>query len=227
LQAQVQTLSARVAAMDRMLAHSRAQLLEREDALKAAERAIKETGLERSKIERQLATAQEEMNRLLAQLDESSTSRAELSQRCDILVRTVAAKDAALDNANGKVASLSDRLDQLTKRFEQERAALETQSRRLVDELQYEKAERSLAQGALEIARESRLRLQKQHAALKQKLRLGEDEVHQPPAPDGGENQSAEENIPSRLGSIPPQDASDAQGETAVSGSRTPPSHGV
>ena len=70
------------------------------------------------------------------------------------------------------MASLTERIDQLTKRFEQERSTLEATNRRLTEELQNEKAERSLVQGALEIARESRIKIQKKYVALRKKTRL-------------------------------------------------------
>ena len=74
------------------------------------------------------------------------------------------------------MASLSERIDQLTKRFEQERSTLEAANRRLTEELQNEKAERSLIQGALEIARESRVKIQKKYIALRKKTRLDAQE---------------------------------------------------
>jgi crescentin len=214
LEAEAQTLSARVTATDRILSHARAQLLEKDEALRTAERTIKEAVLERGKIERQLATAQEDFSRLSAQLDELNTSRTELYQRCDVLTRTVAAKQAEIDSANGKVASLSGRMEQLTRRFEQERAALELSNRRLIEELQNEKAERSLAQGALEIARESRFRLQKQYAALKQRSRLGADNVaHYEAVSDSGrKDASPEPEMGSNIRQFPPGEEGETRG---------------
>ncbi|MFL5027552.1 MAG: chromosome partitioning protein ParA, partial [Microvirga sp.] len=62
------------------------------------------------------------------------------------------------------------------KRFEQERNTLEAANRRLTVELQNEKAERSLMQGALEIARESRIKIQKKYISLRKKTRLDAQE---------------------------------------------------
>lgn len=89
-----------------------------------------------------------------------------------MLNKAIAAKDFQIESSDNKVASLSERIDQLTKRFEQDRSTLEAANRRLTEELQNEKAERSLIQGALEIARESRIKIQKKYVSLRQKTRL-------------------------------------------------------
>jgi crescentin len=49
---------------------------------------------------------------------------------------------------------------------------LEAANRRLTGELQNERSERSLLQGALEIARESRVKIQKKYVALRKRTRL-------------------------------------------------------
>ena len=89
-----------------------------------------------------------------------------------MLNKAIAAKDFQIESSDNKLTSLTERIDQLTKRFEQERNTLEAANRRLTEELQNEKAERSLVQGALEIARESRVKIQKKYIALRKKTRL-------------------------------------------------------
>jgi len=82
------------------------------------------------------------------------------------------------------VASLMERIEQLVHRQEVERADFETINHRLVEELQHERSERKMAQGALDIARESRVSLQKQHDLLKRATRsYGTDEVAARPEP--------------------------------------------
>lgn len=209
LEVRVEGLAARVSATDRVLSHARVQLLEKDEALKAAERALKEAAIERSKFERRFAAAQDEVGRLSMQIEDLQKSRAELADRSEMLVKALAAKEAAVDSANSKAASLADRIDQLTKRFEQERTSLETANRRLIEELQGEKAERSLAQGALEIARESRFKLQKQYAALKQKSRLAAagDWVQEGSGRDGaGDNLDLQLEPESNVRRFPPSE---------------------
>ena len=76
-------------------------------------------------------------------------------------------------------------------RHEQERAAIDATNRKLIEEVQSERAERALAQGALSIARGSREKLLIQIEDLKRNRvgRLQETETREPPRdPDGGGN---------------------------------------
>ena len=81
-------------------------------------------------------------------VNELQRSRIELQERVEMLNKAIAAKDFQIESSDNKVASLSERIDQFTKRFDQERSTLEAANRRLTEELQNEKAERSLIQGA-------------------------------------------------------------------------------
>ncbi|MET0532500.1 MAG: chromosome partitioning protein ParA, partial [Microvirga sp.] len=83
----------------------------------------------------------------------------------------LAAKDVAVEQATSRATTLSDRIDQLSHRHAAELHELEVANRRLVEDLQSERSERALMQGALDIARESRVTLQKQHEALKRDAR--------------------------------------------------------
>ena len=117
-------------------------------------------------------------------VNELQRSRIELQERVEMLDKAIAAKDFQIESADNKVASLSERIDQITKRFDQERNTLEAANRRLTEELQNEKAERSLIQGALEIARESRTKIQKKYISLRKKTRLDTPEDDNAPEED-------------------------------------------
>lgn len=99
-----------------------------------------------------------------------------------MLNKAFAAKDFQIESAENKVAALNDRIEQMAKRFEQERNGLEALNRRLTEELQNEKAERSMLQGALEIARESRAKIQNKYVSLRKKTRLDTAEDEGAPA---------------------------------------------
>ena len=119
--------------------------------------------IEKNTLDRRLEATQQEVERQVAMVNELQRSRIELQERVEMLNKAIAAKDFQIESSDNKVASLSERIDQFTKRFEQERSTLEAANRRLTEELQNEKAERSLIQGALEIARESRIKIQKKY----------------------------------------------------------------
>lgn len=160
-------LNAHIQTTDKILANLRDQLREKTDALRATERTLKDTLSEKGISDRRLEASQEVTARQLAQINETQRVAADLKDRAEMLTKALGAKEALLDSANRKTASLGSRIEQINLRFEQERASFEAANRRLIEELQSERAERSLAQGALDIARNSRSKLLTQYTALK------------------------------------------------------------
>jgi crescentin len=176
LDMKIEGLNSRLSATDKILAHTRDQLRDKNEALRGVERSLKETTIEKNTLDRRLESTQQEVERQVAMVNELQRSRIELQERVEMLGKAIAAKDFQIESSDNKVASLTERMDQLTKRFEQERSTLEAANRRLTEELQNEKAERSLVQGALEIARESRTKIQKKYVALRKRTRLDTQE---------------------------------------------------
>ncbi|MGO4572928.1 chromosome partitioning protein ParA [Microvirga sp. 2TAF3] len=176
LDMKIEGLNSRLGATDKILAHTRDQLRDKNEALRGVERSLKETTIEKNTVDRRLEATQQEVERQVAMVNELQRSRIELQERVEMLNKAIAAKDFQIESSDNKVASLSERIDQLTKRFEQDRSTLESTNRRLTEELQNEKAERSLIQGALEIARESRIKIQKKYVSLRKKTRLDTQE---------------------------------------------------
>ena len=176
LDMKIEGLNSRLSATDKILAHTRDQLRDKNEALRGVERSLKETTIEKNTLDRRLEATQQEVERQVAMVNELQRSRIELQERVEMLNKAIAAKDFQIESSDNKLASLSERIDQVTKRFEQERNSLEAANRRLTEELQNEKAERSLMQGALEIARESRIKIQKKYISLRKKTRLDAQE---------------------------------------------------
>ncbi|WP_112663717.1 chromosome partitioning protein ParA [Microvirga flavescens] len=172
LDMKIEGLNSRLAATDKILAHTRDQLRDKNEALRSVERGLKETTIEKNTVERRLEATQQEVERQVAMVNELQRSRIELQERVEMLNKAIAAKDFQIESSDNKLSNLSERSDQMTKRFEQERNTLESANRRLTEELQNEKAERSLIQGALEISRESRVKIQKKYVTLRKNTRL-------------------------------------------------------
>jgi crescentin len=173
-------LTSRQNATDKILAHTRDQLRDKNEAYRGVERSLKEATIERNTLDRRLEATQQEVERQVSLGNELQRSRLELQERVEMLNKAIAAKDFQIESSDNKIASLTERVDQITKRFEQERNTLEAANRRLTEELQNEKAERSLIQGALEIARESRVKIQKKYLALRKHTRLDPNEDDMP-----------------------------------------------
>ena len=176
LDMKIEGLNSRLSATDKILTHTRDQLRDKNEALRGVERNLKETTIEKNTLDRRLEATQQEVERQVAMVNELQRSRIELQERVEMLNKAIAAKDFQIESSDNKLASLTERIDQLTKRFDQERSTLEAANRRLTEEVQNEKAERSLVQGALEIARESRTKIQKKYVALRKKTRLDTQE---------------------------------------------------
>ncbi|WP_244507568.1 chromosome partitioning protein ParA [Methylobacterium phyllostachyos] len=152
---------------EQLLAQARVQLRDRDEAHRLAERNFKETNIARVTAERRLETVQEDLARQTERFVEMQRARSDLDARCDMLAKALAAKDAALEQAGSRNAALTERIEQLTHRQEAARIEYEAANRRLAEDLQNERSERALVQGALDIARETRTTLQKQYEALK------------------------------------------------------------
>lgn len=167
LSMKVEGLSAHIQTTEKILSNLREQMRDKTDALRAAERAFKDAVSEKGISDRRLEASQEVAGRQHGQINEIQRVAAELKDRAEMLSKALSAKEALLDSSNRKIANLTGRIEQINARFEQERASFEAANRRLIEELQSEKAERSLAQGALDIARNSRSKLLTQYTALK------------------------------------------------------------
>ena len=167
LQMKIEGLNSHVETTDRILANTRDQLRDKAEAHRTVEKTLKDLEIEKGGLERKVETAQEALTRQVSQIQELQKLNTDLQARCDMLSKALAAKDSLVEGANRKATTLASRLELLSAKAEQERIGLEAANRRLIEELQAEKAERSLAQGALDIARSSRTKLLSQYSALK------------------------------------------------------------
>ena len=185
LEMKVEGTTSRMGVTEKILSHAREQLREKTEELKAAERMAKEALIEKNTLEHRLEAAQQELERQTAVANESQTSRVELSERCEMLTKAIAAKESLLQRADHRTGMLLDRIDQLTRKFEDERNALEAKNKKLWEDLQREKSERALAQGALETARRTRIEVEREIARLQRNRRAAQDEERtgEPAAP--------------------------------------------
>jgi crescentin len=164
---QLESLSTRHTTTTRLLEQARQFGREKSDEVLRAEKLGKEALEAKAAAERRLALMQDEMRQSKAEFTSAEGKLRDVAQRCDMLERAMVAKDAQVEQANSRAAALSDQIAAATSRFEQERATLEAANRKLIEQLQNEKAERALVQGALSIARSSREKLLDQISLLK------------------------------------------------------------
>lgn len=168
-------LGSRLASTLQTLSETREQLRDKVERVQLAEQAASVAALDNTANARKVAAAQDEAQRALDALADLRATNAALAAKIETLEGAVGVKSAELEAAGAQAQVLADRVEQLKARNAEERAALEAANRRLENALQGERAERSLAQGALTIARESRARLQSEFASLR---RRSEQEPH-------------------------------------------------
>ena len=163
----VDELTARLDAADQSARQLRGALVERTDALQASDEMLRARVRESSLRERQIGVLEQQLQDQSAQLNESKRAVSEAMEHGAMLQKALSAKSASLDAALEQARSRADQIEELNSRFEVDRVAYEATNRRLVEEIENERAERTLAQGALKIARESRASLQRQNESLK------------------------------------------------------------
>jgi crescentin len=164
---QLEASTARAASAEQTINQTRVLLSEKDNAARTADARVRQLERQVDALERQSASLEQRLNAKSAELADSQHSADALSKRSDMLTKALSAKEAALAQALEKAQGRSERVEDLTKEFELERAASELSRRRLIEELENERAERALAQGALNIARESRASLQRLNESLK------------------------------------------------------------
>jgi crescentin len=194
----VEGIASRMAVTEKILTQTREQLRDRTEELKAAERVAREALLEKTALERRLQAGEQELQRQTTVAAQSSEARTELDERCEMLTKAIAAKDSLLQRADNRASMLLERIDQLTRSFDEERSTLETNNKKLWDELQREKSERALAQGALETARRRRIETERELARVQLERRAGqesEDSIQAPAANAPADSQEGASNV--------------------------------
>lgn len=174
---QNEALGSKHATTVKLLEQARSVVSDKTDEARANERAAKEAAQEKFAAERRVIAAQDEVRRLSGQLEASAQSLQETGDRCAMLTKALAAKDVQIAQLTAKTDTLSKQGETAAQRHEVERGEQESAYRKLIEDLEREKAERALAQGALTIARASRERLIDQLEALKRRRHHGIDEA--------------------------------------------------
>ena len=179
LEMKVQGLTSRLGVTEKLLNSTRDQLREKTEELKSAERTVREALITKNNLERRLEGLQSETTQIAAAAETTQRARAELADRCEALTKTLEAKESSTARLEQRSQMLLDRIDQLTSDFAGERQAFEARIAALSEELQREKSERAIAQGALEMARRSRVEIHREFLKIK-KMRSGTTEADEP-----------------------------------------------
>jgi len=149
------------------LEHARASYDENFESLKQWERSSKQATASLAAAERRLQLSEDQLRALESQRADLEKSLTDMTARNDMLTKAIAAKDAQINHLQSKASSFESRFSGLLQTQENEKLQHEAAKRKLVEQLESERAERALAQGALTIARASREKMSAQIEALK------------------------------------------------------------
>lgn len=149
------------------LDHARASYEENFESAKQWERSSKQATAALAAAERRLQLSEEQLGALETQRADLEKSLSDMTARNDMLTKAIAAKDAQINNLQSKASSFESRFSGLLQSQESEKLQQEAAKRKLLEQLESERAERALAQGALTIARASREKMSAQIEALK------------------------------------------------------------
>jgi crescentin len=180
LQTKAEGLTSRLGALEKLLASTRDQLRERSEELKTTERAVREALVAKNNLERRNEFLQAEVAQIAEAAETAQRANAELVDQCGTLATALQGKESTVTRLEQRATTLVERIDQLTAESGKERQAFEAKIAALAEELQREKSERAIAQGALEMARRSRVEIHREFLRIK-KMR-----------PDASEEESAQ-----------------------------------
>ena len=152
----VHAVRGRVDVTNRILDQTRGQLREKIDELRAAERRLLENGIQIDSLEKTTRAQKDDLAAAGERLAGLERVRAALADQANGLSEAVRAKEAALQLATRTVEQLTARLEEATAARQRAKEELDRRTGALQDEVARLRAERQLADGALEASRVER-----------------------------------------------------------------------
>lgn len=166
------SLRARLDIAEQSTRQLRQQLLERDEAYRTLERHLHDVQMAKSLAENAHQALQAEATKLAERAGEAEKARREADNRSAMMAKAIAAKDAILDQNGERISALTAMLADAETAIQAEKTELQATIRRLTAEIENEKSERALLQGALNISRESRAEVQRQFDSFRRTARL-------------------------------------------------------
>jgi chromosome segregation ATPase len=167
-QARLEALQARAVTTEKLLDEARAALLARAEEIRAFERRTVEAGLTRNTLESRLSEMQTAEAQRNAELNDAEQARMALNERVVALTKAIKTRETALARAEERISMLTDRVARLESELQANSYGAEKQIEEITAALQRERAERAIAEGALETGRRDLARLLREVATLQQ-----------------------------------------------------------
>jgi crescentin len=162
------SLQARAATLEKVVAESRELLLARAEQIREYDRRNSEIAAERNALQERASNLQAALIEFESKYKEADQTRSAYLERNETLVRALTAKKAALAQAVDANASFSDRVRALEAARAAEKQAAEQKIEGLDAALRREKQARALTEGALEAARRDFARLTREVMTMRQ-----------------------------------------------------------
>lgn len=170
-QVKLEAVSSRADANERFLAEARRQLRDKLEELRVSERKSIDASLQVNTLQKRLEAAEREGVQAAVKTEEVEKSRRLILERSEVLTKAMKNKDAALQKTEQKLQFLTERLEDTALRTAKSREQYEQRIAELTEQLEKEKTERALAEGALQSARRERLSLQRELLNVKAGVR--------------------------------------------------------
>lgn len=173
----IHAVRGRVDVTNKILDQTRSQLREKIDELRAAERKLLENGILIDSLEKSVRSQNEDLNAANERIAGTERMRSSLVDQVNGLNETIRGKESALQSATRTIEQLTARVDEMAAARQRARDELERRTAALQDEIARMRAERQLADGALEASRAERQLARRGLAAATDAQREGSSEA--------------------------------------------------
>jgi crescentin len=172
-----EALQARNTETEKLLGEARDHLIARAEEIRTYERRLNEAAIDRDRLQARvtdLEAARIDRDSVVQELEQSRTS---LMERGQVLTRAFTSKEAALQRAEETIAGLKTRIDEIERGATGAQQTAEHTIEELDAALRREKMERSVMEGALEIARRELARVMREVMLLQHNQQTEEAQV--------------------------------------------------
>ncbi len=190
----LEALKSRSAAAEKLLSEMRQNLVARTEEIRVVEAKLVDATVGRGAAEKKVDQLTATVDAADRQTKKLEQTRLSLTDRTKVLSETVKARDNVLAHAEDKIKSLSSRVELLKAEGASNQAKAEKRIEQLNAAIERERAERAVAEGALESARTDYARLQREISAERALRRrsaapeeaIGANQAREPMPPKNG-----------------------------------------
>ncbi|HEY1940664.1 MAG TPA: hypothetical protein VGH40_00950 [Roseiarcus sp.] len=171
----IHAVRGRVEVTNKILDQTRAQLRDKIDELRAVGRKLLENTIQIDVLEKSARSQKDDLDAANERIAGTERARSVLVDQVNGLNEAVRAKEVALQSAIRTIEQLSVRVDEMAAAKQRAKEELDRRTAALQDEIARMRAERQLADGALEASRAERQQARRGHAAGSETQREGEE----------------------------------------------------